>query len=146
MQDQIVCRPRARGIELIESGGMTPTSVTTAVMLEGGVRSYNGLRISRFGLFSRTRVSGDFVRGKEEKMSLTGAVKAWAEALDRVYLRIQSKAIIPSSFFVKLSNCTPSLNLYVSQQTTTGTECCFAIMATSAVPAREYTAPFEFIE
>ena len=52
----------------------------------------------------------------------------------------------PSSFFVKLSNRTPSENLYVSQQTTTGTECCFAIIATSAVPAREKTAPFEWME
>ena len=32
-------RPSASGIELIELGGMTPTSVTTAVMVEGGVRS-----------------------------------------------------------------------------------------------------------
>ena len=36
---QIVSRPKARGMELIESGGITPTSVTTAVMLDGGVRS-----------------------------------------------------------------------------------------------------------
>jgi hypothetical protein len=42
-------RPNASGIELIASGGITPASVTTAVMLDGGVRSYNGLRISRFG-------------------------------------------------------------------------------------------------
>ncbi len=42
-------RPNANGIELIASGGITPASVTTAVMLDGGVRSYNGLRISRFG-------------------------------------------------------------------------------------------------
>ncbi len=52
----------------------------------------------------------------------------------------------PSSFFVKLSSWMFSENLYVSQQTTTGTECRFAIMATSAVPAREYTAPFVCIE
>ena len=32
-------RPRATGIELIELGGITPTSVTTAVMHVGGVRS-----------------------------------------------------------------------------------------------------------
>lgn len=54
-----------------------------------------------------------------------------------------SRKYTPSSFLVKLSNWTPSEYLYVSQQTTTGTECCFAIMATSAVPARENTAPFE---
>lgn len=52
----------------------------------------------------------------------------------------------PSSFLVKLSNCTPSENLYVSQHTTTGTECRFAIMATKAVPARENTEPLECIE
>ena len=32
-------RPRATGMELIELGGITPTSVTTAVMQFGGVRS-----------------------------------------------------------------------------------------------------------
>lgn len=58
-----------------ESGGMTPTSVTTAVILEGGVRSYSGLRISRFGLLCRTSISGDLLRGKEEKMSFIGAVE-----------------------------------------------------------------------
>ena len=42
-------RPNASGMELIESGGITPTSVTTAVILDGGVRSYNGSRISRLG-------------------------------------------------------------------------------------------------
>lgn len=40
------CLPSAKGIELIELGGMIPTSVTTAVMLEGGVRSYKGLSLS----------------------------------------------------------------------------------------------------
>lgn len=34
-----VVRPSASGIELIELGGITPTSVTTAVILEGGVKS-----------------------------------------------------------------------------------------------------------
>ncbi len=42
------CIPKVRGIEAIEFGGMMPTSVTTAVILAGGVRSYNGLRICRF--------------------------------------------------------------------------------------------------
>ena len=40
--------PSARGIELILLGGMSPTSVTTAVMYVGGVKSYNGFNISRF--------------------------------------------------------------------------------------------------
>ena len=52
----------------------------------------------------------------------------------------------PSSFLVKLSSWTPSEYLYVSQHTTTGTECCFAIMATRAVPARLYRAPLEWSE
>jgi hypothetical protein len=30
-------------------GGINPTSVTTTVMHVGGVRSYRGFRISRFG-------------------------------------------------------------------------------------------------
>lgn len=62
-------RPNASGIELIASGGMTPASVTTAVMLDGGVRSYNGLRISRLGWFWITRESGDWFRGKDENGS-----------------------------------------------------------------------------
>lgn len=50
----------------------------------------------------------------------------------------------PSSFLVKLSKLTPSLNLYVSQQTKTGTPRDRAIIATRAVPARENSAPFEW--
>lgn len=43
--------PNVMGMALMEFGGMTPTSVTTAVIFVGGVRSYSGLRISRFGAF-----------------------------------------------------------------------------------------------
>jgi hypothetical protein len=42
--------PSASGIELMLLGGIKPTSVTTAVMHVGGVKSYNGFRISRFGM------------------------------------------------------------------------------------------------
>lgn len=60
--------PSARGIELILLGGMSPTSVTTAVMYVGGVKSYNGFNISRFCLggtvfefkFRRVIVRGTF--------------------------------------------------------------------------------------
>lgn len=65
--------PSASGIELIELGGITPTSVTTAVMLVGGVRSYSGFRISRLGAFCSVSVEGDLVSGKEAKKSPTGA-------------------------------------------------------------------------
>lgn len=68
-----VVRPSASGIELIELGGITPTSVTTAVMLEGGVKSYSGLRISRLVFLLRVSVSFDRVRGKDEKGSPDGA-------------------------------------------------------------------------
>lgn len=37
------------GIEPILLGGMSPTSVTTAVIQVGGVRSYRGFKTSRFG-------------------------------------------------------------------------------------------------
>ena len=43
--------------EPIEFGGMIPTSVTTAVICVGGVRSYNGLRISRLAEGDRDRES-----------------------------------------------------------------------------------------
>ena len=35
------------GIHANELGGMMPTSVTTAVILVGGVKSYNGLNCNR---------------------------------------------------------------------------------------------------
>lgn len=41
--------PNANGMELILLGGINPTSVTTAVIHVGGVRSYKGFKISRFG-------------------------------------------------------------------------------------------------
>ena len=60
-------------MELIEFGGMTPTSVTTAVIFDGGVKSYRGLRISRCGSFSSSSESRGRDRGNEEKRSPTGA-------------------------------------------------------------------------
>ena len=62
-----VCRPSAKGIELIELGGIKPTSVTTAVMLAGGVRSYKGCRISRFGPPHKSKESLSRLRGNDEK-------------------------------------------------------------------------------
>lgn len=47
-QAPIVVLPSAPGIDDIELGGIIPTSVTTAVMHDGGVKSYNGLKIERF--------------------------------------------------------------------------------------------------
>ena len=60
---------------LMEFGGITPTSVTTAVMLVGGVRSYSGLRISRFGALCSVRLSRGFVSGKFWKRSPEGAAQ-----------------------------------------------------------------------
>lgn len=45
----MIAFPRASGIELILLGGIKPTSVTTAVIKVGGVRSYSGFRTSRPG-------------------------------------------------------------------------------------------------
>lgn len=67
---------------------------------------------------------------------------SWTKRIESCNKNIWKKRL-PSSFFPKPSNCTPSLNLYVSQHTTTGTPCCFAIIATKAVPALENTAPLE---
>jgi len=41
--------PSASGIELMLLGGINPTSVTTAVIKVGGVRSYNGFNTSNPG-------------------------------------------------------------------------------------------------
>jgi len=128
----------------IEVGGITPTSVTTAVIFFGGVRSYNGFRISRLGVFSVASDSRGIEIGNVENISFNGPAGTADElvGIPSNVLRIG----VPSSFFVKLSSCTVSEILYVSQQTTTGIECCFAIIETRAVPARECTAPFEWRE
>jgi len=81
-KDYIICLPRAIWIVPIEVGGITPTSVTTAVIFLGGVRSYNGFNISRFVVFSVASDSGGIVIGNVENTPFNG----------------------PSSFFVKLSN------------------------------------------
>lgn len=125
----------------IDVGGITPTSVTTAVIFFGGVRSYNGFRISRLVAFSVARDSRGIEVGKVENTPFSGPAGTIGE-LPGIPLS-EHWICTPSSFFVKLSNCTVSDILYVSQQTTTGMECCFAIIETRAVPAREYTAPFE---
>lgn len=49
--------PSARGIELMLLGGIKPTSVTTAVIYVGGVKSYSGFSFSR--LFDG-EISSDF--------------------------------------------------------------------------------------
>lgn len=98
------------------------TSVQTAVMSSGGVRSYSkqrGVTLGRrSGLISMLPLP---LSGGTEKMS----------------------APTPSSLFATPSNCTLSPNLYVSTHATTGTRCSLASMATMAVPAREYRAPSE---
>jgi len=99
-------------------GGINPTSVTTTVMQVGGVKSYRGFSISRF---------------EDDDMSFTP------------FIGFETRAGA-NSFLPNPSNITPSLNLYVSQHTTTGTELPLAIIATKAVPAREYTAPLELRE
>lgn len=138
-----ICLPNASGIELMEFGGIMPTSVTTAVILDGGVRSYNGLRISRLSDGCRVSELCGRVVGNVDTKLLEGAIQT--NELE-TYTRGRAHQRVPSSFFVKLSSCTPSENLYVSQHTITGTECWLAIMATSAVPAREKTAPLECSE
>src|SRR5689334_20575483 len=49
---------------------------------------------------------------------------------------VTSSSGSPSSLWVIESSCTRSLNLCVSQHTSTGTLCAAAIMATNAAPAR----------
>lgn len=56
----------------IEVGGITPTSVTTAVMFFGGVRSYNGFKISRLVAFSVASDSRGIEVGNVEKIPFNG--------------------------------------------------------------------------
>lgn len=51
-----------------------PTSVTTAVMFNGGVKSYNGFRICRFGPSLNVNWSRLCDVGNEEKGPAKGAV------------------------------------------------------------------------
>jgi len=62
------------------------------------------------------------------------------------YLLGCTKATSPSSFLMKPSKGTLFENLYVSQHASTGIDRCEAIIATSAVPAREYRAPLAYRE
>lgn len=105
--------------------GIRPTSVTTAVIFVGGVRSYNGLRACRLLSVS----VNPFVELGASEITRSGRVRSRGERRHAIDL--------PISFFMKLSNKTVSENLYVSQQTITGTWCDLAIIATIAVPARE---------
>lgn len=133
--------PSAPGIDDIELGGIMPTSVTTAVMHDGGVKSYNGLKIERFG------------RGFKLCGSLC-EVEAGGNGVGAVHKhtclsRHRSIVLVgcsPSSFLLTPSQRIPSANLYVSQHTTTGIFLDLAIIATIAVPARERTAPFAWRE
>lgn len=92
------------------------TSVQTAVTYAGGVRSYSRLiNCSASGTFS----SFAFL--------LIGCVSGMSK----------SASGFPISFATTASNWIRSPNLYVSQQTTTGTASLVASIATDAVPARE---------
>lgn len=115
-----------------------PTSVTTAVMHDGGVKSYNGLKIERFARGFRLCGSLSDV---EDGGNGVGAVRTCLSRPRSIVL-----AHSPSSFLLTPSQRIPSANLYVSQHTTTGMFLDFAIIATIAVPAREKTAPFAWRE
>jgi len=52
--------------------GITPTSVTTVVISFGGVRSYNGFRISRLGVFSVASDLRGIEIGNVENISFDG--------------------------------------------------------------------------
>lgn len=68
----MICLPRAIWIVPIEVGGITPTSVTTAVIFFGGVRSYNGFNISRFVVFSVANDSRGTEIGNVENIPFNG--------------------------------------------------------------------------
>lgn len=121
LRSQRIVLPSALGMELILLGGMRPTSVTTAVIEDEGVKSNRGSKISKLGtpdpgVFATCR--GAINRCKDNRKLRCGQDK-------------------PSSFFPKPSSMIFSLNLYVSQHAITGTLYSFAIIATIAVPALE---------
>jgi len=67
----------------VEVGGITPTSVTTAVISFGGVRSYNGFGISRLGMFSVASDSRGIEIGNVENISFDGPAGTADELLVR---------------------------------------------------------------
>lgn len=65
----------------IEVGGITPTSVTTAVIFFGGVKSYNGFKISRLVVFSVASDSRGIEVGNVEKIPFNGPTGVTNELL-----------------------------------------------------------------
>ena len=65
----------------IEVGGITPTSVTTAVIFFGGVKSYRGFRISRLAVFSVASDSRGIEIGNVENIPFNGPAEITNEPL-----------------------------------------------------------------
>jgi hypothetical protein len=70
----------------MEFGGIIPTSVTTAVILLGGVRSYKGLRISKFVSDCKASVSLLRFEGKVERNVPIGAMEIACQIDAVVYI------------------------------------------------------------
>jgi len=81
--------------------GIRPTSVTTAVIFDGGVRSYNGLIAAKF---LRAGISVPDVDKTD-----WGAIKK--AMVYMIKLLIFMVLDLPNSFFIKLSSKIPSENL-----------------------------------
>lgn len=73
----------------IEVGGITPTSVTTAVIFVGGVRSYNGFKISRLVVFSVASDSRGMEIGNVENIPFNGPTGVKSE-LHEIPLSVES--------------------------------------------------------
>lgn len=65
-----------------EVGGITPTSVTTAVIFFGGVKSYNGFKISRLVVFSVASDSRGIEIGNVENIPFNGPAGITDELLE----------------------------------------------------------------
>jgi len=110
--------PRISAVPCQKEGGRI-TSVQTAVMRLGGVRSYiklNGVKFAITALPIPNPIPNPSLRLCPGTPIISGS---------------------PNSLFATPSKTTLSPNLYVSTQATTGTLCSFASIATSAVPERE---------
>ena len=75
----------------IEVGGITPTSVTTAVIFFGGVKSYNGFKISRLAVFSVANDSRGIETGNVENTPVNGPAEITNE-LPTMYIELAYRA------------------------------------------------------
>lgn len=118
--------------------GNIPNSVTTAVTQSDGVTSYSRFKNVKLLYFKFTKELGSSFVSVDNNLSVFPVIKKIEFLVNYCVVMLQLH-FVPNSLYTKESVCTFSLNLYVSQQTSTGLLQAFAIIATCAVPVLDMT-------